>query len=562
MLPVPYDRLVAALVQFNAMQPPFIPPVNGPVDLQSYIPHIASQLLNEVASKANLNPSRLFTHNLLNLNNYQNAYYQEALELALWSIYLNIKKGVFRSIEQAIQPSVESVATLITSKYVFEFQELKSVCDPRVVHAASQNYGFLNSLKQEIAMYQPQMQQPMQYPYQQPQYPQQMQQPMQAAYPMMQQQAYIPIGGTPSIGVMGNSIMEQRNNTNDRYNRSPAPIVPVLTTESVVSDAVIKETVIPLKEVEMKREQHILFAGDTYRLDYVKRTVTATENSQALTLANTDEDNIHLNSNILMCTSLDMSIFESCIIQRQKQNDDINANLFRYFAYIVEPFVTTENYREVVKNVTTQPTIAGMSNVLRSSASSLNSIEHQHKLELVNIIEYLDRHITEAVNSYMTVELGINVKIDSIITDGAELVLYLKSGLEPSLVNEFLEWEGTLSESLKCIEENEESSFRDGMIEGPKVNITLVPTCVTITLLQLMDKELGFKLMPGKVYTIDPIRHSMIYNVARSLDKHSASMELKPLYNYMVTLDKVKYTLHKSDANADPRDDVYMIKLA
>lgn len=562
MLPVPYDRLVAALVQFNAMQPPFIPQVNCPMDLQSYIPHIASQLLNEVASKANLNHSRLFTHNLLNLNNYQNAYYQEALELALWVIYLNIKKGVFRSIEQAIQPSVESVATLITSRYVFEFQELKSVCDPRVVHAASQNYGFLNNLKQEIAMYQQPAQQPIQYPYQQ--YPQQVQYPQPVMMPMMQQpmqQPYVPFGGTPSIGTVGQTAaMQSRATTSDRYDRDVTNM-PIMTTEPVNS-TVTEQRIIPLKDAEMKREQHILFAGDTYRLDYAKRAVTANENSQSLILAEVESENTYLNPNILMSTSMDMSIFESCIIQRQKQNDATNANFFRYFAYIVEPFVTSENYRDVVESVITKDSIAEMSTVLKASASSLNSIEHQNKLELINIIEYLDRLITAAVNSYMGTELGLNVTIDSVITDGADLVAYLKSGLEPRLVNKFLEWEKTLKSSLKSLDENEETSFKEGMIEGAMVNLTLVPTCVTITLVQLMNKELGFKLMPGKVYTIDPVRHSMIYNIARSLSKHSESMDLKPLYNYLVTLDKVKYTLHKSDANTDIRDDVYMIKLA
>lgn len=565
MLPVPYDQLVAALVQYNPMQPPFIPNVNAPMDLQSYIPYVASQLLNEVSSKANVNPSRLFTHNLLNLNNYQNAYYQEALELALWAVYLNIKKGVFRSIEQAIQPSVESVATLITSKYVFEFPELKSVCDPRLVHAASQNYGFLNNLKQEIAMYQPTSN--MQYPYQQ--FPQQVQQvPMQQAYPVgMQQSPYVPYGTTsPSIGVMGNvpNNTYDRNVVNDRYNRSPTPVTPVvqvtpLPMESNVTNDQVRT---PLREAEMKREQHILFAGDTYRLDYAKRALTAAENSQALVKADVEEENVQLNSNILMSTSLDMSIFESCIIQRQKQNDNSDANMFRYFAYIVEPFVTTENYRDVVNNVTSQSTIAEMSGVLKASASSLNSIEHQNKLELVNVIEYLDKHITKAVNSYMSIELGIPVSIESVITDGADLVQYLKNGLDPTLVNKFLAWEKTLSSSLKVIEEEEEISFREGMIDGPNVNLTLVPTCVTITLLQLMDKELGFKLVPGKVYSIDPVRHSMLYNIANSLTRHAESMSLKPLYNYLVTLDKVKYTLHKSDANTDIRDDVYMLKLA
>jgi ribosomal protein L31E len=409
-------------------------------------------------------------------------------------------------------------------------------------------------------MYQPQMQQPMQYPYQQ--YPQQVQQvPMQAAYPVMQQQPYIPYGSSQSIGMMGNvpNNSYDRNVINDRYDRSPAPVATPVPVASPVVNNNSNETILPLRDAEMNREQHILFAGDTYRLDYTKRAAIAVENSKALVMTDMETDSVQLNPNILMSTSLNMSIFESCIIQRQKQNDNADANLFRYFAYIVEPFVTSENYRDVVNNVTSQLTIRDMCKVLKSTASSLNSIEHQQKLELVNIIEYLDRHITAAINSYMGTELGIPVRIDSVITDGADLVDYLKSGLATELVNKFLEWEKTISSSLKSIDEEQEASFRDGMIEGPMVSVTLVPTCVTITLLQLMDKELGFKLLPDKVYTIDPVRHVMIYNIAKTLEAHSSTMDLKPLYNYMVTLDKVKYTLHKSHGKFE---DVYMIRLA
>lgn len=597
MLPVSHNSLTVPAVQFGPAQPPCIPQINFPREAQSYLPLIASTLANQIAYTSSQNPSRTFTHNLIGSNGYANQYFQEAFEIATWLAYRDFISRQHPNFEQAIQAAAEAVATLMASKYVFEFPDLKSVCDPASVHSASQNYGYLNSLKMELGSLQsryqpPQVQAPMYPQYPQPQQPYPQMQPQQAPvyqqqypqqYPNHYQQhqyqfAQPQVQNTPgpSFGNIGGNQFHQNAvpvDDSDRYARQtkqPAPAVIIereLLPETVdVVDVAAKEKkdsspVIKLEEMEMDRDKHtIYFADGLIAVDRYYRMNTAVATSHALVKEEIKDDAVYMNPNILGSTSLGGAILEARIIQRQRQHGDAEASVFRAYSVIMRPFVSSEDYSESIDRVLSQDSIGMMSRTMRSISEELAKIEHSNTMEMIVIIEYMDRYLTKMVNRFLAADLEIEMKIDSVLSDGTDLIDYIIDNFKnpDKLVNQLKEWQKKLPMVFARIDPAKEADIVTSIVNDHTVGVTVLPVCVSITLVELFDKELGFCMKPGIVYEINPLRHEMIYNIAKSLPEHAVLNNAETAVDYLVTMDDVMYTLHKSKVN----EGKYLIALA
>ena len=81
------------------------------------------------------------------------------------------------------------------------------------------------------------------------------------------------------------------------------------------------------------------------------------------------------------------------------------------------------------------------------------------------------------------------------------------------------------------------------------MQVFMIPEAISVTLLNMFDRELGFELSDQQTYRIDDFRHELLYKLASSLSHHEAMMDHTPSTNYLVTLDDVKYTLHESIKN-------------
>ena len=580
-LPVPHDMYMTQPVMYTMGQPPFVPSVNVSPDVGSYLPFITTAVMNEISSKAGLNPSRVFVFNLFSSQGWNNVYFKDVVELAAGLIALTVRKQQFRDISTAIVPCAENAVTLMTSKYVFEFPELKAYCQPNIVNVAMQNYGVLNSLKQEIASMsqypqtmmqpgypqypQPQMQpgyqQPMMAPMM-PQYPQQgYQQPMMAQYP----QPMIQPMPTNSFGVpAGQAAVVPMGGRTVDTNRYGAPANTTQQPQTVSQPTpVVKENtmnITPLQEAEtMDRSQHMLyFAGNSYPLDRLKRDRSSTRQAEELAMVkDPDTPSIYLNHTAITTTGLDSVIFESRFVQRQHQHAGDDVEVFRSMAINVTPFICHESHREIIESIIAGKTIAEIATLYKSVSMSLTSIDAPNKLELVDVLECLDKDITLVINRFLQTELNTDVAIDSMSGDGPDLYEHIKTHFPEQTLMEFKEFESTLGETYKFMDLEDEKSLRDILVDDSGLEVTLLSSSVTITLIDLYDRELGIKLGKG-AYVIDSNRHKLLYQLAKSLLTSKMTKGWSSNTDYLVTRDNVRYTLHQSVIQSDQ----YLIRKA
>jgi len=596
-LPVPHDIFISQPIEFAAGQPPVMPPISAPPDLVSWLPYIVSRVANEVTSKAGANPSRVFTYNLLSLNGWNNQYFTEAVELAVWLIKIELNRRTHTNVEAAIPDSAEKAVTLMTSKYVFEFPELKAYSQPQLIDIAMTNYGVLNSLKQEIANMQRfagqapmaaqqpmylQQQQPM-YPQQQPMYPQQQMYPQQMPSPMMQQQPMYPqqmypqqlqqpmmpaglgVAQTGQISSSGGAPLQQQMAQSNRYSTAATKTTPVIIVEkekenrsmTTITNVVVK----PLQEAEtMDRQQHTLyFAGNSYPLDRFART--ADMERQVRDMAEVDDGettSVYLNPTAIMTTTLENVVFESRFIQRQRQHAGEEVDVFRCLAINVIPFICHESYRDIIETIVNKTSLAEMATEFKTISTSLaNTQEANYRLEMVDILEYLDREMTKLILRFLRTEMAADINIDSMSADGKDLGAYIAGNFSEHHIAAFNRFEKELSKSLNFMSREDEQSLRETIVDDSGLEVTLVASSVSVTVIDMYNRELGINLKDG-AYIIDANRHRLLYELASSLDSNKGAKNWVSNTDYLVTRDDVRYTLHKSYVT----DNQYLIRKA
>jgi len=579
-LPVPHDMYMTQPVMYTMGQPPFVPQVNVSPDVGSYLPFITTAVMNEISSKAGLNPSRVFVFNLFSSQGWNNVYFKDVVELAAGLIALTVRKQQFRDISTAIVPCAENAVTLMTSKFVFEFPELKAYCQPNIVNVAMQNYGVLNSLKQEIASMSQYPQAQTQYPQQvfqqammQPGYPQYPQTQMQPGYqqpmmapmmpqypqPMMQAMPSNSFGvpaGQPAVVPMGGRTVDTNRYGAPANSTQQPPVVTQPTPE--VKESTMNIT--PLQEAEtMDRSQHMLyFAGNSYPLDRLKRDRSSTRQAEELGMVkDPDAPSIYLNRTAITSTGLDSVIFESRFVQRQHQYAGEDVEVFRSMAINVTPFICHESHREIIESIIAGKTIAEIATLYKSVSMSLASIDNPNKLELVDVLEYFDSDITTVINRFLQTELNTDVSIDSMSGDGPDLYEHIKTHFPEQTLMEFKEFESTLGETYKFMDLEDEKSLRDILVDDSGLEVTLLSSSVSITLIDLYNRELGIKLGKG-AYVIDSNRHKLLYQLAKSLITSKMTKGWSSNTDYLVTRDNVRYTLHQSVIQSDQ----YLIRKA
>lgn len=144
-----YEQHQYQPVQWDLMSPPVNIQLNVPVEFAQYTPMVTSSVINEIAIKSVINPLRMFTHNAVASNGYNNSYLQEAVQIAMDGLIIMVRKNLVRSPEMGIKEAAERAATMYTSKIIFDFPELKSVINPKLLNACQQNMATLQELRQQ-----------------------------------------------------------------------------------------------------------------------------------------------------------------------------------------------------------------------------------------------------------------------------------------------------------------------------------------------------------------------------------------------------------------------------
>ena len=556
-LPVPCDRLINQPVMYSAGQFPYTPQIQCSPEFQPWLPIFACQVANESASKSSLNPSRVFTYNLLSSNNWVNQYFNDVVALALGITAINIRKGYSPGIQSALQPACEQAVTLTTSKFVFEFPELKAYCQPQLINAAMTNYGVLNNLKQEIASMQmvpvqsnmmPGMMQPNMY--QQPGMMPGMMQPgmMPGMMPNVTQSVPGNMGnfGVPmQPGMRANTgTYARRDEEDSRYHREqkPSPVTAPVEVKTTQNEPFIK-----LEDIEMDRAQHTLMRGSTsYQTDRFAREGKVASDSFKLDAVDNTAPEVYLNKTALMTTFTDNLIFEARTVRLQQQQVGQNVSIFRCMAMDVLPFISIEGFGEIISRITSKKTFAEMASEYKAICMSVKELNAPNTLDLIDVLEKFDELATKVLKRFMQIELGMKIEFDSLMIDGEELVEVIKNTFTPIQYNGFIEYESRFSEMFTFNSEESEQELYQILVDGTGLAATMLPSRVSLTMVDLYEKELGF-VFDQDVYLINNSRHPLLHNIIRTLPSHKKEQEWVSHTDYLVTRDNKLFTLHRSE---------------
>lgn len=150
-LPYRFDVAMTPLMQYRLDSPPFIPNIPGmPAFLQYLLPVICSTIANELAAKSSAHQGRMFLYNKMSVNNFTNNDFATAVNFVIDIITLNMRKGLYRTPEDAINPSINDTLSILASLVFQEFPALTSVTPPDIVFQASKNIQAYYSLSNEI----------------------------------------------------------------------------------------------------------------------------------------------------------------------------------------------------------------------------------------------------------------------------------------------------------------------------------------------------------------------------------------------------------------------------
>lgn len=617
-LPVSCDQPIVAIMQYDPSSPPIIPAVSVLPQVNHLIPYITAAVINEAGLKASSNKARMLCYNLLVNNYWNNPSFNEVVKLVADALCVKTNKGIYRFPDTGVNETVKEILTLYTSSLVFSYPELKSIIDPQVLNVAYQNTPTLNALKQEINnMYntapgnmphpgypmgnqQPNMggfaQTPMMghpmapYP-QQGMHPQQgmvynphMQQPMGypqqgMMQPMPMQQA--PMGSNyPERAWASNTEPQSTFNSNDRFDikqeryftRANSEVRSVEHTHVPEPKPEVKEkevkndylTVVGGSEMDRSKHQ-ITFFDDSYKTDGAIRYRNYHESVERIKAVDVDtehhdEANIYVSPTWSLDDCVDVAITSGQIKQYEVQKTTSGNSMFRCFAIVARPFISSEDVSGYMNSLKSADTFTSLAIKIKSLATSIEA--KKSELENANIIisflSRVDIFMTNMVNDFLTnMLIPYRLKIDSFSEDISALDGHLRkknylyaeslSRFEKDAIDILFNKLG--DEALGMLEE--------AMNLPENVKFSYLTTNHSFTYTFMNDKELGYKVN-DKAVIIDKQVAPVLYEVAHSLTKHKKQSGSRTLFDWFITADGVRYRLYKSDIEQDQ----YMIAKA
>ena len=120
---------------------------------QAHRKEIIIKTLNEIISRAQTNPVRMFCYNLVAQNNFQNEIVLDLIRFVNDYANLLFFKKKAHVITELIDTAVQEVPMFLASLMMYRFPELKSIVDPKIVNAAEQNLEAFRMVLNELSSY-------------------------------------------------------------------------------------------------------------------------------------------------------------------------------------------------------------------------------------------------------------------------------------------------------------------------------------------------------------------------------------------------------------------------
>ena len=187
-----------------------------------------------------------------------------------------------------------------------------------------------------------------------------------------------------------------------------------------------------------------------------------------------------------------------------------------------------------------------MKRLMKEALTSKGGLRSADDQDVIAYLNFLDRVLTQKVNTILECNLQANLRIESFTTDVGSVGEFLqkKRGAKFGYG-----WDFCINNLMNIFtdagEETLISAIEENYIPPEGMCMVPTPTAVSFTFTELTLKELGFKFTEKLMY-INPETAPALYKVAASLQKHKKEMGLTTEVDYLVTSDGVKYILHKN----------------
>ena len=644
MLPFPYEYLTTGIHSYSVETIPPMPQVRCGQATGAYIAHIYTTVLNTVgyAASGAQNPLRIFVHNLLSANGWQNNEIRELLQFTVDYIELLYLKGEVKSIPAVIEGLVKAAVTMYTSSVLFAFPELKAVSTPNQLNAASQNLGQFTELKKEInKMYTGQPYPGHAVPQHQPQYQQPhpvhmhqpgavpMGHPGQPTYPHPGQPTYPHPGHIPQYGHVHHPVqhhhhqasfhqpqMQQRStpgwgspeletsrqDTGVIFDRWSTPLPQHQTTsnqqdtqtpssnnqnvslnqrqfyevsefnfdqelvnptEVVKQDVKVKTTGSEYQVIEdivVDRKKHeVLYFGQAYKLETTERNNAFDAFVQEVAYPSSDEmktksEELVLDSKMFISqTDLDCAITSGRVSQLTRE---VTTPMYRVFAYIFTPVVSKDDIGDYFKQIKSSSSHVDIANKIQSIGKALQQLKEKDPVYAHRVITSLcaiDNHLTSLVNDYLRYGLNLIAQITSFSEDIPNIENHVRMNSGNTKASALTSYLKSLTKSFTYNHSDESletmSSFY--LDEDDKLFINLIPDTVSITYIDMTDRELGYELVKKNIKQITKESSTSLWNIAKSLTQHKLEQEIDTVKDILVTSDDVKYMIIRDDNESD-----------
>lgn len=632
---IPFVAPIVGPILFSESAVPLFQ-LNLPQKLQELVPAFTACLLNTAQEATNGSNARIFSLNLLSLNNFNNLTVPEFVELAIrFAVQKAFQINNPNAVVGFMRDGVAEALAAKASELAVKNPELYNSLTPQQAAAANQNFSQFEARKLTIyglnlTCYQTSTPQPnimgnysQQYatPVQgyQPSQPTQtlqqstwVQEPQQnsnnvetgsgwssnlkmAKEPVVSSQQ-----GTASYTQMTqevNNPLKQQNYFNNKQSvYQPHP------TQQVVETPVkqtVQQQVVQYEDPRTQQSSfvpsgnlNLHFNPDSYvQTSQGKNEMNITAhavpyfglNDSPLNLSDRRQDfrldvlKVGKESRVappptepmLLTKDVGLEIgIESAILLTQTNSfaagvDGNYGRVFRQFFNILNPVPVVEEALGANAIFTSTPTMNGLPHRFRDLIKTFNPDNMGNKeMKCLNYFTYLNKVLTDIVNDYLRHSMNITtVRMTSFSEDLDELVSWIGNQFPAEALNSFDSWKANVMSMLKESFNNPANAeyLKDYFRSDTLVHFGFLPQTVSITCLDLTDKELDYKVSNKEMQEIRPSETGSLYELIDSLQRNKRDLCVFTTQDWIITSDNVRY---RCSEHAIHKGRYFMIKVS
>jgi hypothetical protein len=356
----------------------------------------------------------------------------------------------------------------------------------------------------------------------------------------------------PTTDVLGDRFEKRLKNS---YNVDPVPE----QVEVPVAKEKPKQTILGVRGgSEMDRSKHVinvLVDDAIVNLEprYMNYMGSVDAFNKTLVDNQSADQTLVYDAPILAISGKDVvSLARATHLELLKESPDRTEGVFRCFFTVIESIVTDEDMTTYTDILRQQTTCTNLAIKLRSLASSLDTSPEARKknIKKLTFLKTIDRVLTKWVNDFLDRKVVNGIEIGSFASDIPSLQGYIRKTYGEVHARAVADFEEKI---VRCFSlyplEDCKAMYQSDLRLADGIYATPIFSYQSVTLVPLMDEELGFILDHNGVLEISLEISPTLYTVVRSLRKHRSLIkdgkddELTTLEDLLVTADNVRYRL-------------------